>query len=133
VLVDGEGELGSSAGRHYVLIEGPDAKVHLVYYSPALEEARSRGRLRPNSFIRLRKQFENGRGFLRLMTSVMQRRYYRASSFLLALGFPSRDGLECPRPTCPDTHSDLTSSSPLRAIAGPQESGRGLPFGWHID
>jgi hypothetical protein len=64
VLVHGEGELGSSAGRHYVLIEGTDAKVHLVYYSPALEEARSRGQLRPNSFIRLRKQFENGRAVL---------------------------------------------------------------------
>jgi len=61
VLVHGEGEFGSSAGRHYVLIEGTDAKVHLVYYSPALEEARSRGQLRPNSFVRLRKQFGNGR------------------------------------------------------------------------
>ena len=64
VLVHGEGELGSSAGRHYVLIEGTDARVHLVYYSPALEEARSRGQLRPNSFVRLRKQFENGRAVL---------------------------------------------------------------------
>ena len=64
VLVHGEGELGSSAGRHYILIEGTDASVHLVYYSPALEEARSRGQLRPNSFVRLRKQFENGRGIL---------------------------------------------------------------------
>jgi hypothetical protein len=64
VLVHGEDELGGNAGRHYVLIEGTDAKVHLVYYSPALEEARSRGQLRPNSFIRLRKQFENGRPVL---------------------------------------------------------------------
>jgi hypothetical protein len=39
-LVHGEGELGNSAGRHYVLIEGTDARVHLVYYSRALEEAR---------------------------------------------------------------------------------------------
>jgi hypothetical protein len=61
VLVHGEDELGGNAGRHYVLIEGTDAKVHLVYYSPALEDARSRGQLRPNSFLRLRKQFENGR------------------------------------------------------------------------
>jgi type IV secretory pathway VirD2 relaxase len=64
VLVHGEDELGGNAGRHYVLIEGTDAKVHLVYYSPALEEARSRGQLRPNSFVRLRKQFENGRPVL---------------------------------------------------------------------
>jgi hypothetical protein len=66
VLVHGEGESGSSAGRHYVLIEGTDAKVHLVYYSPALEQARSRGQLRPNSFVRLRKQFENGRPVLQV-------------------------------------------------------------------
>jgi hypothetical protein len=64
VLVHGEDELGGNAGRHYVLIEGTDAKVHLVYYSSALEEARSRGQLRPNSFVRLRKQFENGRPVL---------------------------------------------------------------------
>ena len=61
VLVNGEDELGGNAGRHYVLIEGTDARVHLVYYSPELEEARGRGQLRPNSFVRLRKQFENGR------------------------------------------------------------------------
>jgi hypothetical protein len=66
VLVHGEDELGGNAGRHYVLIEGTDCKVHLVYYSPALEEARSRGQLRPNSLVRLRKQFENGRPMLEL-------------------------------------------------------------------
>jgi type IV secretory pathway VirD2 relaxase len=64
VLVHGEDEFGVDAGRHFVLIEGIDAKVHLVYYSPALENARSRGQLRPNSFVRLRKQFENGRPVL---------------------------------------------------------------------
>jgi len=85
VLVHGEGELGSSAGRHYVLIEGTDARVHLVYYSPALEEARSRGQLRPNSFIRLRKQFENGRGVLEVddfgdaEKILRNRRYLKAS------------------------------------------------------
>jgi hypothetical protein len=66
VLVHGEDELGGNAGRHYVLIEGTDSKVHLVYYSPALEEARSRGQLCPNSFVRLRKQFENGRPVLEI-------------------------------------------------------------------
>ena len=64
VLVHGEDELGGNAGRHYVLIEGTDAKVHLVYYSPSLEEARGRGQLRPNSLVRLRKQFESGRPVL---------------------------------------------------------------------
>jgi hypothetical protein len=64
VLAHGEEELGKGAGRHYLLLEGTDAKVHLVYYSPEMEEARSRGKLRANSFVRLRKQFENGRPVL---------------------------------------------------------------------
>ena len=44
-----------------LLLEGTDARVHMIYYTPELEDARSRGRLRTNSFIRLQKQFENGR------------------------------------------------------------------------
>jgi hypothetical protein len=45
-------------------LEGTDAKVHLIYYTPEMEEARSRGKLRANSFVRLQKQFENGRPVL---------------------------------------------------------------------
>ena len=48
VLAHGEEEAGKSAGRHYLLLEGTDAKVHLIYYTPEMEEARSRGKLRPN-------------------------------------------------------------------------------------
>jgi len=66
VLVHGEDELGGNAGRHYALVEGTDARVHLVYHSRELEEARGRGQLRPNSFVRLRKQFENGRPVLKV-------------------------------------------------------------------
>lgn len=64
VLMHGEEETGKAAGRHYLLLEGTDAKVHLVYYTPEMEEARSRGKLRPNCFVRLQKQFENGRPVL---------------------------------------------------------------------
>ena len=64
VLVHGEDEAGRNAGRHYLLLEGTDAKVYLVYYTPELEESRSRGRLRTNAFIRIQKQFENGRPVL---------------------------------------------------------------------
>ena len=64
VLVHGEDEHGGNAGRHYLLIEGTDARVHLVYYSPELEDARGRGQLRPNSFVRLRRHFDNGRPHL---------------------------------------------------------------------
>jgi hypothetical protein len=69
VLAHGEEEVGKSAGRHYLLLEGTDAKVHLIYYTPEMEEARSRGKLRPNAFVRLQKQFENGRPVLEIAGS----------------------------------------------------------------
>jgi type IV secretory pathway VirD2 relaxase len=69
VLAHGEEESGKAAGRHYLLLEGTDAKVHLIYYTPEMEEARSRGKLRPNSFVRLQKQFENGRPVLEIEDS----------------------------------------------------------------
>jgi type IV secretory pathway VirD2 relaxase len=54
VLVHGEEE---ESGRRYLMIEGTDAKIHHLYSMPELDEVRSRGGLRPNSFIRLRKAF----------------------------------------------------------------------------
>ena len=69
VLAHGEEEAGKGAGRHYLLLEGTDAKVHLIYYTPEMEEARSRGKLRANSFVRLQKQFENGRPVLEIEDS----------------------------------------------------------------
>jgi len=42
-------------GRNYLMLEGTDAKVHFIHYTPEMEEARSRGELRTNSFVRLRK------------------------------------------------------------------------------
>ncbi|MBV9081930.1 MAG: DUF3363 domain-containing protein [Acidobacteriaceae bacterium] len=56
VLVHGEEE---ESGRRYMMIEGTDAEVHHLYSTPDLDEVRSRGGLRPNSFIRLRKAFAN--------------------------------------------------------------------------
>ena len=53
VLIHGEEEQGSGASRHYMLLEGTDARVHLLYYTPEMEEARSRGKLRVNNFVRL--------------------------------------------------------------------------------
>ncbi len=60
VLMHGEDERGSNAGRHYLMIEGTDAKVHLMHYTPEMEEARSRGGLHTNAFIRLQKLFVDG-------------------------------------------------------------------------
>ena len=64
VIAHGEEEVGKSAGRHYLLLEGTDAIVHLIYYTPEMEEARSRSQLGANSFIQLCKRFENGRPML---------------------------------------------------------------------
>ena len=52
VLVHGQDE---QTGRNYLMLEGTDAKVHYIHYTPEMEEARSRGELRTNSFVRLRK------------------------------------------------------------------------------
>jgi hypothetical protein len=52
VLVHGEDE---QTGRNYLMLEGTDAKVHFIQYTSEMEEARSRGQIRTNSFLRLRK------------------------------------------------------------------------------
>jgi len=64
ILGHGEDEGGKNFGRHYLLLEGVDAKIHLIYYTPELEESRSRGQLSANTFVRLQKQFQNGRPML---------------------------------------------------------------------
>jgi hypothetical protein len=61
VLVHGEDE---QTGRTYMFLEGVDAKVYVVYHTAEIVEARSRGLLQPNSRIRLRRYFENGRPLL---------------------------------------------------------------------
>lgn len=63
VLTHGEEEQGS---RHYMLLEGTDARVHLLYYTPEMEDARSQGKLRVNNFVRLRRQFVNGQPLLEI-------------------------------------------------------------------
>src|SRR5579863_310984 len=57
VLVHGQDE---QSGRNYLMLEGTDAKVYLINYTPEMEMARSRGELRTNSFVRLRKRFVAG-------------------------------------------------------------------------
>jgi type IV secretory pathway VirD2 relaxase len=54
VLVHGEDE---HTGRHYLMLEGVDACVHYIEYTPEIEEARGRGELKRNAFVRLRKIF----------------------------------------------------------------------------
>ena len=52
VLVHGQDE---QTGRNYLMLEGTDAKIHFIQYTPEIEEARSRGELWTNSFVRLRR------------------------------------------------------------------------------
>ena len=52
VLVHGEDE---QSGRHYLMLEGVDARVHFIEYTPKMGEARARGDLRANSFVRFRR------------------------------------------------------------------------------
>jgi hypothetical protein len=61
MLAHGEDE---GTGRSFMMLEGTDAKVHCIYHTPEMAEARGRGGLRVNRFLRLRKRFENGRPLL---------------------------------------------------------------------
>jgi type IV secretory pathway VirD2 relaxase len=49
------GDEGS--GRRYLLLEGIDAKVHLIYHTDSIEEARRAGKLAVNNFVRMEKRF----------------------------------------------------------------------------
>jgi hypothetical protein len=57
VLVHGQDE---QSGRNYLMLEATDAKVYFINYSREMEQARGRGDLRTNSFVRLRKLSLNG-------------------------------------------------------------------------
>jgi hypothetical protein len=57
VLGHGQEETTS---RAFVLIEGTDAKVHFIYHEDGIDAARHQGRMRVNSFVRLRRSSTNG-------------------------------------------------------------------------
>jgi hypothetical protein len=61
ILVHGQDE---HSGRNYLMLEGTDAKVHYVHYTPEMELLRADGGLRTNSFLRLRKLVANGKPVL---------------------------------------------------------------------
>ena len=44
-------------GKRYMLVEGTDAKIHLIYHTRAIEGARSEGKLAVGSFIHIEKRF----------------------------------------------------------------------------
>src|SRR6202047_4938685 len=53
-------------GKRYMLVEGTDAKVHLIYHTEAIEEARREGKLGVDNFIRIEKRFAKGKPVLRV-------------------------------------------------------------------
>jgi hypothetical protein len=61
VLSHGEDE---GTGRGFMMLEGTDARVYCLNHTPKMVDARARGELRANSFVRLRKLFVNGRPIL---------------------------------------------------------------------
>ena len=44
-------------GKRYMLLEGTDGKVHLIYHTGAIEEARNQGKLAVGDFVRIEKRF----------------------------------------------------------------------------
>src|SRR6202165_764376 len=63
VLLHSEDE---QTGKRYLLIEGTDGKVHLIYHTEAIEEARKQGKLTVDNFIRIEKRFAKRRPTLHL-------------------------------------------------------------------
>jgi len=61
VLLNGEDE---GTGRGFMMLEGTDARVYCLNHTREMVDARARGELRANSFVRLRKLFINGRPIL---------------------------------------------------------------------
>lgn len=61
ILVHGQDD---QSGQSYLILEGTDAKVDFIYYTPEMDQARSRGGLRTNSFVRLPKLSHVGRPIL---------------------------------------------------------------------
>ena len=48
------------SGKNYLLLESTTAKVYVIPYTQEMEEARNRGELKTNWFVRLRRQADAG-------------------------------------------------------------------------
>jgi type IV secretory pathway VirD2 relaxase len=95
VLVHGQDE---QSGRNYLMLESTQAKVYFIHYTPEIEDARSRGELRVNAFVRIAKTSPNGpvqiedlRNADRLLSN--QQHFTHAAKKLLNQGMmPVEDG-----------------------------------------
>ena len=81
VITHGEEE---NSGRVYMLLEGTDARVHFIYHSREIASAWQRGRLRPNSFVRLRRLSDD--------RALSVSRSWRCRSHIASQGAFSPDG-----------------------------------------
>jgi hypothetical protein len=63
ILVHGEEE---ASGRTYLMLEGTDARVHYIYYTPEMDVARNRGGLQTNSFVSLQSMFNDSAAMLEI-------------------------------------------------------------------
>jgi type IV secretory pathway VirD2 relaxase len=53
-------------GKRYMMVEGTDGKVHLIYKTDSIEEARRQGKLAVNNFVRIEKRFAKKKPVLRV-------------------------------------------------------------------
>jgi len=58
VLVHGEDE---ATGRSYSMIESVDGRLLFVNHTPEIQEARAKGKMRPDTFVRIQKAFAEGK------------------------------------------------------------------------
>ena len=63
ILVHGQDE---QTGRNHLMLEGTDALVHFIQYTPEMEMLRADGGLRANSYLRLRRMSANGRSIVQV-------------------------------------------------------------------
>src|SRR3984893_15554202 len=53
-------------GKRYMLVEGTDGKVHLIYHTDVIEEVRKQGKVAVDNFIRIEKRFAQRKPVLRV-------------------------------------------------------------------
>jgi type IV secretory pathway VirD2 relaxase len=86
--------------RMYLMVEGVDGKVHLLYQNEDIQNARHKGQLAINSFVRIEKRFSQGRPFLQVndlgdaYQLLKNSTYFRSTASLL-----TRQGIHNVEPT----------------------------------
>jgi hypothetical protein len=81
-------------GKRYMLVEGTDGTVHLIYHTNVIEEARKQGKVAVDNFIRIEKRFSKGKPVLRVedlgdATALLQ----NSSYFLREVELLRRNGI----------------------------------------